>query len=141
MYLTEILAALVGLVDCHHKYNLCGARVNPGEIDMDALVIPLALAGEVVAGMLNCSVGRGGVVVEYEIFVGQELAVLAQYEGRGIEVKIIACARAVGVPSETYGEFGKIDGNPLTFFEIYSHKILFSGISMRICLPGTAVPP
>ena len=121
MYLSKVLAALICLVYGYDKDNLSGAGVDFGEVDVDALVVAFALAGEVVACMLDRAVGRYGIVVEYEIFVSKYLAVLAEYEGRCIEIEIIARARAVGVPAESYGEFGKLNGNPLSFFEIDSH--------------------
>ena len=70
------------------------------------LVVALALAGEVVAGVLDRAVGRAQVVEEDEVLVVDDLAVVAAQQRAGVEVEVGAGGGA-DVPAEADGHGGQ----------------------------------
>ncbi len=88
-------------MDRHREDDRLDLRGNGDEVDVHALVVALALTGEVVAGVLDGAVRRTQVVVEDEMLVGQDLAVLARQQCTGVEIEVRAGRRA-HVPAETH---------------------------------------
>ena len=74
-------------------------RRNAGQVDRDDLVVTLALAGQVVALVLDRPVRRLQVVEEDEVLVAEHLVVLAQRQRAGVQVEVHAGGRA-DVPAQ-----------------------------------------
>lgn len=114
----EVLLALVRVVDGDREDDLVDLRRDVAQVDLDLLVVAVALAGEVVAGVLHGAVGgeqlavgaRGA--VEDEVRVGQDLAVGADEDRGGVEVELGA-GGGPRVPAESdvhLGEAGLREG-------------------------------
>ena len=88
----------------HRKLRDLGR--DPAEIDLDRLVVAFALAGSVVAGMLDRPVGRFELVVEDEIVIAADLPRFGEQEDTGVEVEILAVGRA-RVPAEADEDLGE----------------------------------
>src|SRR5688500_11335446 len=65
--LAEGLRARLGLVDRDREHELVDVRRHARELDVDLLVVALALPGEVVAGVHDRAVGGPRLVVEDEV--------------------------------------------------------------------------
>src|SRR3954470_22087113 len=108
-HLSEGLAGLLPLVDGdreHHAGGLCG---QTGEIHPHLLVITAALAGEVVAAVLDGAVGAAQVVEEDEVFVRDRLAVGVADDRAGVQVESLAIG-GPGVPAEPDHDRGQARG-------------------------------
>ncbi len=84
-------------------------RRDRDEVDLDGLVVAVALAGEVVTGVLDGAVGAGQVVVEDEVLVGEDLAGLVAEQGAGVEV-VVGAGRRADVPAEPDKDRGQPGG-------------------------------
>src|SRR3954470_22142873 len=58
-HLAEVLRAPVGVVDADREDDLVDVRGHAGQVELDLLVVALALTGEVVTGVLDGAVGAG----------------------------------------------------------------------------------
>ncbi len=98
--LAEVLLAGVRVVHRHREDDLGDVRGDRGQVDLDLLVVALALAGEVVAGVLDGTVGRLQVVEVDEVPVtADDLVVLVEEQRAGVEVEVRA-GGGTHVPSE-----------------------------------------
>ncbi len=77
-------------MDRHREHDLRDLRGHPGEVDLDGLVVALALTGEVVARVLHGAVGAREVVVEDEVLVGDDLSGVVAEQRAGVEVVVRA---------------------------------------------------
>ncbi len=97
-------------MDRHRDRQLVHVWRHVVERHLDGLVIALALAGQVVTGVLDRPVGGAQVVVEDEVLVAADPAAAVQHEEAGVEVEVLAIRRP-GVPSQAdqdVGEAGRL---------------------------------
>src|SRR5690606_30137242 len=80
---------------------------NRGQVDVDGLVVALALAGEVVTGVLDRPVRAPQVVVEDEVLVGDDLSVAGEHQRGRVQVEVGAGGGA-HVPATTHGERAEV---------------------------------
>jgi hypothetical protein len=97
--LAEALAAVVAVVDRDGEDDLVDLGRDGRELDLELLVVAVALTGEVVAQVLDGAVRALEVVEEHEVAVGDDLAVRVDHDRRGVEVEVGARRRA-DVPPE-----------------------------------------
>lgn len=98
-HLAEALTAVLGVEDRHREDDALHDRRQTLQVDDQPLVVTFALAGEVVAEVLDAAAGRLGVVEEDEVGIGRNLAVGVQQQCRGVEVEVRA-GRGANVPAE-----------------------------------------
>lgn len=77
------------------------------DVDVDDFVVAVTFTGEVVAGVLDGSVGRAKVVVEDEVQVGKNLAFRAGDQRAGVEVEV-GTTGAACIPAETDCDLGEV---------------------------------
>lgn len=105
--LAEVLAALVGLVDGDREDDLVDVGREAGEVDLDLLVVAVAVTVEVVAGVLDGAVRRGQVAVEDEELLVEDLAVGLDGDRARVDVELRAGGGAL-VPAEADGDVGQL---------------------------------
>ncbi|GAA3235900.1 hypothetical protein GCM10020256_54120 [Streptomyces thermocoprophilus] len=108
-HLAEGLLAVLGVVDRDREDDLVDVGGDGGKIDLDLLVVALALTGEVVAGVLDRAVGALEVVEEDEVLVADDLAGVVEQQGAGVEVEVGAGGGA-DVPAQTDDDRGQARG-------------------------------
>src|SRR5690606_4596338 len=101
--LPEVLAAVLRVVDGDREDDLLDIGREGGEVDVDRLVVALALAGAVVTGVDDAVVRRLLVVEEDEVGVGVDLALRVDRDRRRVEVEVRAGGGA-DVPAEAHGD-------------------------------------
>ena len=89
-YLTEVLVALLCVENRYGNCNLLDLRRDLREVDDDSLVVAVALAGAVVAGVDYRAISAVEIVIEYKILVAENLAVCSQKEHARVKVEIAA---------------------------------------------------
>src|SRR4051812_37809457 len=102
-HLAEALRAAVGVVDADREDDLVDLGGHAGQVELDLLVVALALTGEVVAGVLDGAVGAGQVVEEDEVLVREDLAVGAHADRGGVQVEVGAGGRT-HVPAQAHDD-------------------------------------
>ena len=105
-HLTEGLLASFGVMDGDGEDQLLHVGAQAGQLDVHLLVIAIALAGTVVAQVLDGTIGGLLVVVEDEAGVVQDFAVFTGDEDRGVQVEFGAIGNA-RVPAEAYYDFAQ----------------------------------
>ena len=64
--------------DCEYEFlNVCGDFC---QINFDLLIVTVAFTGTVITLMLYCAIRAGGVVIKYEMRIGQHFTVFANKE-------------------------------------------------------------
>lgn len=96
----EVLTALLSLVDRDREDDFVNVIGNLGEVQDDLLVVALALAGEVVAGVDDAVVRSLEVVEVHEPFVGRALAIGRERDGAGIEVEFDTSRQILPAPTK-----------------------------------------
>lgn len=104
--LAEVLLAVLGVVDGHRDDDLVDVRRQAGQVDLDLLVVALALAGEVVTVVLDVAARRLEVVVVDEVGVRGDLAGGVQQERGGVQVEVDTGGRT-RVPAEADADVGE----------------------------------
>nr|ALZ46071.1 Hypothetical protein [Pseudomonas putida] len=104
--MTEGLLASFGVMDGDGENQLLHVRAQAGQLDVDLLVVAFALAGAVVAQVLDGAIGGLLVVVEDEAGVVQNFAVFTGDEDRGVQVELGAIGNA-RVPAQAYDDFAQ----------------------------------
>ena len=138
LHLAKVLAAHVGVVDGDGEGDPLDVGGDLGQIDLDLLIVALALAGEVVAHVLDGFAGVLQIAVEDELFLGGALAVAAHHERGGVQVKVIAGVKGIHVPAQAHHELGQAGGalgqvDFLSFCQVDRHR--FSSLFLRLgCL-------
>ena len=125
--LTEVLVACLCLVNSNTEIDLADICRNKAQIHLEHLIIAVAGAGSIIAGMLY---GTGAVLcvaVEDKISIGRNLAVIATEECRCVQIEIGTAVIFVGVPAKTYDELGQTritlsEIDLLTLGKIYWHN-------------------
>ncbi len=105
-HLAEVLAAVLGVVDRDREDDLLDVGRQARQVDLDLLVVALALAGDVVAGVLDGLVRRRLVVEEDKVLVGVDLAARVDRDGARVEVEVRAGGGA-DVPAEADRDGGQ----------------------------------
>src|SRR4051812_25343976 len=124
-HLSEVLRAVLGVVDRDREDDLVDVGGQGGEVDVDGLVVAGALTGAVVAGV-DDGVVRGLLVVEEdEVTVGVDLALRVDRDRGGVEVEVRAGGGA-DVPAEAHSDGGQArsllgERDVATFGQAYSH--------------------
>ena len=98
------------------------------QLDVDLLVIAIALARAVVAQVLDGTVSRTLVIVKDEAGIAQYLAVFTSDEDRGVEVELGAIGDS-RVPAQADNHFAQTrrffsQGDVAPFGQTYSHDVL-----------------
>ena len=134
-YLTEVLVALLCVENRYGNCNLLNLRRDLREVDDDSLVVAVALAGAVVAGVDYRAVSAVEIVIEYKVLVAENLAVCSQKEHARVKVEIAAAVVLVGVPAETdpCQSYGLVKTYALTLRKIYCHFVFL--LENHICCP------
>ncbi|GGX43309.1 hypothetical protein GCM10010353_67950 [Streptomyces chryseus] len=100
------MAAGSGVVDGDRKDDLHYVGGDSGQVDLDDLVVSLALAGEVVAGVLDRAVRADQVVEEDEVLVGRDFSGFVDHQRTGIEV-VVGAGRRTDVPAQADQDGGQ----------------------------------
>src|SRR5690606_12960031 len=124
-HLAEVLRAVLGVVDGDREDDLVDVGREGGQVDVDRLVVALALTRAVVTGV-DDGVVRGLLVVEeHEVRVRVDLALRVDRDRRGVEVEVRAGGGA-DVPAEAHGDGGQArsllgERDVATLGQAYSH--------------------
>lgn len=104
----EVLLASSSLVDGDREDDLLDLGGDLGQVHLDHLVVAVAGAGQVVAGVVQCTLRAVQVAPEDEVSVGANRPGGGQQERAGIEVEIGAThLAALGIPAEPDVEVGQ----------------------------------
>ena len=103
----EVLPAALRLIDRHRKGDALDVGRHLRQVDADLLVIPGALAGEIVAQVLHRAGAVAEIAVEDEVPGGGDLTALSQQEGRRVQIEVPAGIEIVHVPAQAHDHLGE----------------------------------
>ncbi len=106
-YLAKVLLSLIRLINGYGKGDFANTLGNLGKINIDLLVIALAVAGAVVAHVLYGTALVLKIAVENEFGIRRTLAAGISHEHGGIQVKIGAGIKRINIPAQTDHNLGK----------------------------------
>ena len=85
----------------HADSDLVNVGSNGGQVDLDGLVVTIALAGTVVAGVFDRTVSRLQVIIEDEIGIGTDFTVSIDEVNAPVEIEL-GTVGSPSVPTKTH---------------------------------------